>query len=145
MNYIQLDNFNGNLSIVCKDDESGEPLIFDSLKEAEDTFSQRTKGAHDNHDLSMWSSDYQIIIDGNLYGDNPWMSKAEIAKGEPAVKDYDEYRLVNMSGESYPSWGSPFEHLKNTKYLCLACRSIFSFLKLDDEPTKCPSCGLEKH
>ncbi len=132
--------------IICKSCKTEFYMCYGgekSHKEAEDTFSQRTKGAHDNHDLSMWSSDYQIIIDGNLYGDNPWMSKAEIAKGEPAVKDYDEYRLVNMSGESYPSWGSPFEHLKNTKYLCLAC--IFSFLKLDDEPTKCPSCGLEKH
>lgn len=40
MQYIQLDNFNGNLSIVCKDDGSGEPQIFDSLKEAEDTLEE---------------------------------------------------------------------------------------------------------
>lgn len=40
MQYIQLDNFNGNLSIVCKDDGSGEHLIFDSLKEAEDTLDE---------------------------------------------------------------------------------------------------------
>ena len=40
MEYIQLENFNGNLFIVCKDDGSGEPLIFDSLKEAEDTLDE---------------------------------------------------------------------------------------------------------
>lgn len=40
MQYIQLDNFNGNLSIICKDDESGEHLIFDTLKEAEDTLEE---------------------------------------------------------------------------------------------------------
>ena len=40
MKYIQLDNFNGNLSIVCKDDDSGEHLIFDTLKEAEDTLDE---------------------------------------------------------------------------------------------------------
>lgn len=40
MEYIQLDNFNGNLSIVCEDDESGEPLIFDDLKEAESTLKE---------------------------------------------------------------------------------------------------------
>lgn len=37
MEYIQLDNFNGDLNIVCKDDGSGEPLVFESLKEAQDT------------------------------------------------------------------------------------------------------------
>lgn len=40
MQYIQLDNFNGNLSIVCKDDGSGEALIFDDLKEAESTLEE---------------------------------------------------------------------------------------------------------
>lgn len=40
MQYIQLDNFNGNLSIICKDDGSGEHLVFDSLKEAEDTLEE---------------------------------------------------------------------------------------------------------
>ena len=40
MQYIQLDNFNGNLSIICKDDGSGEPQIFDSLKEAENTLEE---------------------------------------------------------------------------------------------------------
>lgn len=34
MNYIQIDNFNGSINIVCKDDGSGEPLIFNSLEEA---------------------------------------------------------------------------------------------------------------
>ena len=37
MNYILLDNFNGCLNIVCNDDGSGEPLIFETLKEAEET------------------------------------------------------------------------------------------------------------
>ncbi len=40
MQYIQLDNFNGNINIICKDDGSGEPLIFDSLKEAQDTLEE---------------------------------------------------------------------------------------------------------
>lgn len=38
--YIQLDNFNGDLTIVCKDDGSGEILIFNTLKEAEDTLDE---------------------------------------------------------------------------------------------------------
>ena len=37
MNYLQLDSFNGNINIICNDDGSGEPLIFESLQEAEDT------------------------------------------------------------------------------------------------------------
>ena len=40
MEYIQLDNFNGNLNIVCKNDGSGEHLIFDTLKEAESTLEE---------------------------------------------------------------------------------------------------------
>lgn len=40
MNYIQLDNFNGELSIVCKDDGSGEHLVFDTLQEAKDTLAE---------------------------------------------------------------------------------------------------------
>lgn len=40
MEYIQLDNFNGNLNIISKDDGSGEPLIFDSLKEAEESLEE---------------------------------------------------------------------------------------------------------
>jgi hypothetical protein len=40
MTYIQLDNFNGNLSIVCKDDGSGEPLIFDNLKKAQNSLEE---------------------------------------------------------------------------------------------------------
>ena len=40
MQYIQLDNFNGDLFIVCKDDGSGETLIFDTLKEAQDTLNE---------------------------------------------------------------------------------------------------------
>jgi len=34
MEYILIDNFNGTINIVCKDDGSGEPLILTSLKEA---------------------------------------------------------------------------------------------------------------
>jgi hypothetical protein len=30
MNYILLDNFNDTINIVCMDDDSGEPLIFDA-------------------------------------------------------------------------------------------------------------------
>jgi hypothetical protein len=35
MSFILIDDFNGNLSIVCKDDDSGEPLIISNLEEAE--------------------------------------------------------------------------------------------------------------
>jgi len=34
MKYVLLDNFNGTLYIVSKDDGSGEPLVFTSLVEA---------------------------------------------------------------------------------------------------------------
>lgn len=37
MKYIQIDNFNGDINIICKDDGSGEPQIFNTLKEAENT------------------------------------------------------------------------------------------------------------
>lgn len=37
MSYIQIDKFGGNINIVCKNDDSGEPLLFDTLQEAEDT------------------------------------------------------------------------------------------------------------
>lgn len=40
MNYILIDNFNDTINIVCKDDGSGEPLIFNSLKEAEDQLNE---------------------------------------------------------------------------------------------------------
>lgn len=40
MQYIQLDNFNGVISIVCEDNGSGDYLIFDTLKEAEDTLEE---------------------------------------------------------------------------------------------------------
>ena len=40
MNYLQIDDFNGRINIVCKDDGSGEPLIFDSLHEAESTLNE---------------------------------------------------------------------------------------------------------
>jgi hypothetical protein len=40
MSYIQLDNFNGSLNIMCNDDGSGEPLIFETLKEAEETLAE---------------------------------------------------------------------------------------------------------
>lgn len=35
MEYILIDNFNNTINIVCKDDGSGEPLVFDSLEEAQ--------------------------------------------------------------------------------------------------------------
>ncbi len=40
MNYLQLDNFNGNINIICKDDGSGEPLIFENLQNAETTLKE---------------------------------------------------------------------------------------------------------
>jgi hypothetical protein len=40
MQYIQIDNFNSSINIITKDDGSGEVLIFDSLKEAEDTLEE---------------------------------------------------------------------------------------------------------
>jgi hypothetical protein len=40
MSYIQLDNFNGSLNIICNDDGSGEPLIFEVLKEAEEALAE---------------------------------------------------------------------------------------------------------
>lgn len=36
MEYILLDNFNGNLNIVSKEDGSGEPLVFDTIEEAQE-------------------------------------------------------------------------------------------------------------
>lgn len=40
MNYLQLDNFNGTLNIIYKNDGSGEPLIFKTLTDAEDTLEE---------------------------------------------------------------------------------------------------------
>ncbi len=40
MEYIQIDNFNGNINIICKEDGSGEPLIFDNIKDAETTLEE---------------------------------------------------------------------------------------------------------
>ncbi len=37
MSYLQIDNFNGSINIICKDDGSGEPLIFASLEDAENS------------------------------------------------------------------------------------------------------------
>ena len=37
MSYIQIDKFGGNINIVCKNDDSGEPLLFDTIQEAKDT------------------------------------------------------------------------------------------------------------
>ena len=35
MSYILIDNFNDSINIVCNDDGSGEPLIFDDYPERE--------------------------------------------------------------------------------------------------------------
>jgi hypothetical protein len=35
MSFILIDDFNGNVNIICKDDGSGEPLILKNLKDAE--------------------------------------------------------------------------------------------------------------
>lgn len=35
MSFILIDDFNGNINIICKDDGSGEPLILANLKDAE--------------------------------------------------------------------------------------------------------------
>lgn len=40
MEYLQIDNFNGSTNIVCKDDGAGEPLIYNSLQEAESTLEE---------------------------------------------------------------------------------------------------------
>jgi len=40
MSYIQIDNFNGSINIICNDDGSGEPLIFETLEEAEATLAE---------------------------------------------------------------------------------------------------------
>ncbi len=40
MNYLQIDDFNGSINIICKDDGSGEPLIFESLQDAETTLKE---------------------------------------------------------------------------------------------------------
>lgn len=36
MEFILIDNFNGNINIVSNDDGSGEPMTFSSYKEAEE-------------------------------------------------------------------------------------------------------------
>ena len=41
MKYILIDNFNGNINIITKDDGSGEVLIFESLKEAKEQLSEQ--------------------------------------------------------------------------------------------------------
>jgi len=38
MSYIQIDKFGGNINIVCKNDDSGEPLLFDTIQEAGEMF-----------------------------------------------------------------------------------------------------------
>ncbi len=40
MQFIQIDNFNGNLSFVTKDDGSGEVIIFDNLQDALETLAE---------------------------------------------------------------------------------------------------------
>ena len=40
MDYIQIDNFNGSINIICKDDGSGEPLIFETLEDAVSTLEE---------------------------------------------------------------------------------------------------------
>lgn len=40
MYYLQIDDFNGNINIISRDDGSGEPLIFDNLREAENTLNE---------------------------------------------------------------------------------------------------------
>ena len=40
MQYIQLDNFNGNINIICKEDGSGDPLIFENLEKAQNTLTE---------------------------------------------------------------------------------------------------------
>ena len=40
MNYLQLDNFNGAINIICKDDGSGESLVFETLQNAEATLAE---------------------------------------------------------------------------------------------------------
>ena len=68
MQYIQLDNFNGNLSIVCKDDGSGEHLIFDSLKEAEDTLDENCQNGQviplDTNVINLIRNLEQVNSDG---------------------------------------------------------------------------------
>lgn len=44
MAYIQIDDFNNTLNIVCTDDGSGKPLIFETLKEAQDTLEENCQG-----------------------------------------------------------------------------------------------------
>lgn len=41
MNYILIDNFNGTINIICKDDDSGEPLVFESLTDAQKQLSEQ--------------------------------------------------------------------------------------------------------
>jgi hypothetical protein len=36
MNYILVDNLNGNINIICKNDDSGEPLLLESIENAID-------------------------------------------------------------------------------------------------------------
>jgi len=35
MSFILIGDFNGNINIICKDDGSGEPIIFTNLHDAE--------------------------------------------------------------------------------------------------------------
>jgi len=40
MEYMLIDNFNGNINIVYQEDGSGDPLIFDSLEEAQEALEE---------------------------------------------------------------------------------------------------------
>jgi hypothetical protein len=84
MQYIQLDNFNGNLNIICKDDGSGDILIFDTLKEAEDTLEENCQ------DSVIIPLDTNIINLCKLMSDYMSMATDEGIEDPELTKDLDE-------------------------------------------------------
>lgn len=84
MEYIQLDNFNGNLNIICKDDGSGEPLIFNNLKEAEDTLEENCQNG------VIIPLDTNIISLCRLMSDYMSIATDEGIEDPELTKDLDE-------------------------------------------------------
>lgn len=82
MQYIQIDNFNGCINIITKDDDSGEPLVFNSLKEAQDTLEENCQ----NGQIIPLGIDVIDLI-ANLAD---FRSSILIEEGEDNFEDEDE-------------------------------------------------------
>lgn len=92
MEYILIDNFNNTINIVCKDDGSGEPLVFDSLEEAQtdlDEYCQNGQIVPLNTNIIALFSKCEGFISG-IVGESP----ADYSI-EDITKDLDEVLDLN--------------------------------------------------